>query len=127
MDAAASSNESLETSRSAIAFDFWDRYKAEGLEAAHAQFELDTESNDELIRSIVPDIVAEARNRGIDLIHFLKEWEVYMEKVNALRVDNRSSELRPVSVDEAVEPQDEDGAASARDADGESSGSAEGV
>ena len=96
-----------------VAERFWDMYEAKGIGMAMLLLADEFDFNEKGVRDELPNIMGEAKTRGISMQQFLKEFE------DATGVNNNGGRV-PSDVDsEDSQHQDEDGASQTRDADGE--------
>lgn len=88
---------------------FWDIYGDEGIEAAVDFAKDNTDGNILVMQEIIPSLIEEAKERGIDMMEFLMELDSVEGAVeDAAGTDNDGSELLVDSSDNADESQDED-------------------
>lgn len=104
---------------------FWDTYEDSGASMASSYFEKEVDGQPAVARMLLPDILLEARGRGIDTIKFLMDMDKFLENSNANRATDDGRGVHTLSDNEAVVDEDKDAPETARDADGEADKPAE--
>lgn len=98
---------------------FWDEYESDGIGGALA-FLIKRHGNIKALEGEVPYLVTSAKERGVDLIKFIKELDEYMsEEVedDTDGTDNDGGELCDISDSEAVVDLDESESSPSQDDD----------
>jgi len=103
---------------------FWDLYQEDGIEPAVAYAQELSGGNLEALKAEIPDLLAQANERGIEIIPFLEQLEA-AETANADGTDNDGDIVHSDGSADADAPQDADQPAEPSSDDGQAGDGAE--